>query len=362
MKAVCVLESILRKKDDDHFSPVESYFTENKEAVLRCSESPQASLRERAMKVLGLLGGGQPNSSAINSEKAVKTENATIADLPDLIDTGDSNDYHGTDDIVKSPSDQNIANLTSSTPLSRTKNDDDPFADVSFHASENKEHADDLFSGMTVGGDKQGDQESHRQGNISDPQLIDIFTSNSEQGNHKEFVSDLMAGLSMDENTSSIEQKGTSPSMQSESLFSGLNNHMPDNTSGGMLSSQPIGFNVNPMFPTGPLPYNIQPGFMLNQPYSSQPLNYSAMGTLLAQQQFLATMANFQHLSNVNMRNDGVAQIAGFNGSSPLPDIFQPNFQTPPTTMINTSKKEETKAFDFISDHIASARDSRRMI
>ncbi|KAL5160375.1 VHS domain-containing protein [Glycine soja] len=364
MKAVCVLEAILRKKDDDHFSPVESYFTENKDVVLRCSESPQASLRERAMKVLGLLGGGQPNSSTVNSEKTVKTENATVAELPDLIDTGDSNDYHGTDDTLKGTSDQNIANLTSSTPLvddlfgdfsasigaSQELKNDDPFADVSFHTNENKEHADDLFSGMTVGSNKQGDHESHRQGNITEPQLFDIFASNSEQGNHKEPVSDLMAGLSMDENTSSTKQKGTSPFMQSESLFSGLNNHIPDNTSGGMLSSQPMGFNVNPMFPTGPMPYNIQPGFMLNQPYSSQPLNYGAMGTLLAQQQFLATMANFQHLSNVNMQDDGVAQIAGPNGRSPLPDIFQPNFQTQtPSSMINTSRKEETKAFDFIS-------------
>lgn len=51
MKAVCVLESIIRKKDDDHFSQVASYFAENKDVVLRCSESPQASLREKAMKV-----------------------------------------------------------------------------------------------------------------------------------------------------------------------------------------------------------------------------------------------------------------------------------------------------------------------
>ncbi|XP_027344751.1 protein MODIFIED TRANSPORT TO THE VACUOLE 1-like isoform X2 [Abrus precatorius] len=378
MKAVCVLESIIRKKDDDNFSHVASYFAENKDVVLSCSESPQASLREKAMKVLGLLGEDQLNSSAINAEKAVNTDSATVAELPDLIDTGDSNDYHRTDDTSKSTTDQNIANLTSSAPLvddlfgdfsgsiggsHELKNDDDPFADVSFHTDENKEQADDLFSGMTIGGDKQGDHESHGLGNRSDPQLFDIFASNSEQGNHKEFVSDLMAGLSMDENTSSIKQKGTSPSVQAESLFSGLNNHIPDNTSGSMLGSQPVGFNVNPMFPTGPLPYNMQPGFMLNQPYPSQSLNYGAMGTLLAQQQFLATMANFQHLSNVNMQNDGITQMAGPNGRTPLPDIFQPNFQTQtPSSMINTSKKEETKAFDFISDHIASSRDSRRVI
>ena len=52
VKAVCVLESIVRKKDDDdHFSRMASYFAENNDLVLRCSESPQASLREKANKV-----------------------------------------------------------------------------------------------------------------------------------------------------------------------------------------------------------------------------------------------------------------------------------------------------------------------
>lgn len=51
MKAVCVLEAILRKKDDERHSIVASYFSENINAVLSCSESPQASLREKANKV-----------------------------------------------------------------------------------------------------------------------------------------------------------------------------------------------------------------------------------------------------------------------------------------------------------------------
>lgn len=51
MKAICVLESILRRKDDENFSIIESYFIENRDAVARCSESPQASLREKANKV-----------------------------------------------------------------------------------------------------------------------------------------------------------------------------------------------------------------------------------------------------------------------------------------------------------------------
>lgn len=52
MKAICVLESILRRKADENFSIIESYFLENRDAVVRCSESPQASLREKANKVL----------------------------------------------------------------------------------------------------------------------------------------------------------------------------------------------------------------------------------------------------------------------------------------------------------------------
>lgn len=51
MKAVCVLEAILRKTDDEHFSTVALYFKENIYVVDKCSESPQASLREKANKV-----------------------------------------------------------------------------------------------------------------------------------------------------------------------------------------------------------------------------------------------------------------------------------------------------------------------
>ncbi|XP_027344417.1 protein MODIFIED TRANSPORT TO THE VACUOLE 1 [Abrus precatorius] len=369
MKAVCVLESILRKKDDDHFSRMASYFSENNDVVLRCSESPQASLREKANKVLGLLGGDQLNSCAINSEKAVTMKTVAVAELPDLIDTGNLNDYDGNDDTTKSTN-QNVANLTTSTPLGVAdnlfgKNDNDPFSDVSFDFNENKEHADDLFSGMTVGDDNLGHNVSHGLGTRSGPESIDIFASNSRHGNNSEFVGDLLAGLSIYENTSSTKQKATSPAMQSESLFSGLNNHAsnpaPDNDLGGMLGSQ--GFNVNPMFPSGHLPYTMQPGIMLNQPYSSKPLNYGSVGNLFAQQQFLATMANFQHFNNVNKKDGGTSATAGPNGRTPLPDIFQSNFPTQtPSSPTNSSMKEQTKAFDFISDHLAAAYDPRRVI
>ncbi|KAK4267422.1 hypothetical protein QN277_024205 [Acacia crassicarpa] len=372
MKAVCVLESILRKKDYDHFSLVASYFTENKDVVVRCSESAQASLREKANKVLGLLGLDQPNSFATKSENPLKVESANVAELPDLIDTGDPNDCYGQDNATKNHNDHNVVNFTSPTPLvddlfgdfgssvqgSEPKHEEDPFADVSFHTNESKEQTDDLFSGMVVG-DKQVD---NVLGNRSKPETFDIFSSNSDQGNNKEFVSDLMADLSIEENTSSTKQQLNS----AINLNNQVTPHHPDNILGGILGSQATGYNINPMLSTGHMPYGIQPGVMtnhMNQLYSTQPLNYGAVGNLFARQQFLATMANFQHINNVNMHDASVAQNGGAKGTTPLPDIFQSNFASQaPSSVINNTKKEENKAFDFISDHIATSRDPKRVI
>lgn len=55
MKALCVLEAILRRRDDDHFSIITTFFTENPHAVIECSEMPQVTLREKANKVSYLL-------------------------------------------------------------------------------------------------------------------------------------------------------------------------------------------------------------------------------------------------------------------------------------------------------------------
>ena len=386
MKAICVLESLLRKKDDEHFSTVESYFSENKDVVVRCSESPQASLKEKANKVLNLLGGEQAGSAAIYTEKTKKADTTTVVPMPDLIDTGDPDAYQ--ENFTNSQSDQNITNLSTPPPLiddlfgvgpgtgvsaSESKNDDDPFADVSFHASDSVEHADDLFSGMIVD-DKQSANENHMAEKKNGPELFDIFGSNhelpQEQETHKKDLNDLMDGLSINENTSNMKQKGTSPVGFPQSLFSDSNGHpshqVPNDALSGMFNSQTAMTNANVMFPPGAMPYNISPGLMMNPTFSSQPLNYAAMGNLLAQQQLLATMSNLQHLGNMNTQNAGVSHVGGTNGAyvPALPDIFQSNFPTQQatSTMMNSSKKEETRAFDFISDHLNAARDPKRVV
>ncbi|KAG5229158.1 hypothetical protein OIU78_010591 [Salix suchowensis] len=381
MKAVCLLESILRRKDDEHFSIVYSYFSENKDSVVRCSESPQNSLREKAIKVLSLLGGEPLGDLGGNSVKA----EAAHVQMPDLIDTGDSDDFFGTDDSKQS--EQLIVNpMTSATPLiddlfgdnvgtsvsTGEQKNEDPFADVSFHTSEGGEHEDDLFSGMTFD-DKPGADENHMPTNKNGPELFDIFGSNSDflkgQENSETGISDLMAGMSINENVSKTKLQVASPAVLTESLFSDLTSNpshqVTNDALNGSLGLSVTGVNVNPLYPSGTLPYNMHPGIMLNSAFQSQPMNYAAMGNFLAQQQFLATMSNIQHLSNLNVQNAGVSHASGTDGggySSAHPDIFQSNFPNQvPTSTMNNSKKEDTRAFDFISDHVAAARDPRRV-
>lgn len=326
-------------------------------------------------QVLNLLDDEQAGGSVNSSEKSAKAETTSVQ-MPDLIDTGDPNDFFGTDDSTKNPSDQKIVNPTMpTTPLiddlfgdsvgtslstGEQKTDDDPFADVSFHPSEGREHADDLFSGMTID-DKLASTENHMAINKNEPGLFDIFGSDSEflqeQENLNTDVNDLMAGMSINENVSKIKPQGTSPGVLSESIFSDASSNPTHQISNDALKSifgsQVTGMNTNPMFPSGAIPYNIPPGMMLNPAFLSQPINYGAMGSLLAHQQFLSTMSNFQHLSNLNAQSAGVNHAAGTGGdgfSSPFPDVFQSNFPNQaPSSMINSPKKEDTRAFDFIS-------------
>ncbi|XP_010535177.1 PREDICTED: VHS domain-containing protein At3g16270-like [Tarenaya hassleriana] len=381
MKAVCVLEAILRKQDDDNFSIIATYFSENKDVIQRCSESPQSSVREKATRVLSLINGGQSSGLMSNLETSVKREKASTVDLPDLIDTG-SADFL-TDETVTKPNDIGMASTTVTTaPLmddlfgdstgelnnKEKQNDDDPFADVSFHSSGVKENPDDLFSGMTIGA-KPGAGGNHTRENKIEPEPLDMFGSISDlktEAENPNNINDLMGSLFVSGNTSN--QKGSSStSTLPENLFATSSTAVhqpPENPSGGLLGSQIPGFMQNPIASVGVMPFNFPPGIMLNPAFASQPFNYAAMENLLAQQQFLGSMSSFQQLGNVNAQSGGSGFPAGTSGGypSPLPDVFQANLtKQPPTSVMNGSKKEDTRAFDFISDHVAAARDTKRV-
>ncbi|CAK9139393.1 unnamed protein product [Ilex paraguariensis] len=300
-------------------------------------------------QVLSLLGGERTSGGVVHLGEPEKAETTTFQ-MPDLIDTGDANDLCGTEYSVKMQSDQSNVNPTSSSTIpsiddlfgdslhngvstSEQKNDDDPFADVSFHNNNGTEHVADLFSGMTI--DKPGATGVHIAADKNGPEILDIFGSSSEFP----------------------QQNGNFAGTFSENIFSDSTANLSPQVSNGVLNdmacSQSVGMNANPMFPLGPMAYNLPSGFMFSPAFSSQPMNYNVMGSLLAQQQFLATTSNFQLLGSLHSQSAGVNHAAlnkGGEYSSALPDIFNPSVTTQtPASMMNSSRKEETKAFDFIS-------------
>lgn len=140
------------------------------------------------------MGGEQGGAAASISENLLKAETAAVLHMPDLIDTNDVDGYHKTNNWIKKLSDQTIQNPTtpflliddllgdvpsSSIGPSEQKNDNDPFADVSFHASVSGEIVDDIFSGITLDGKNDSTNENHVSGTKNGPELIDVFGSNS---------------------------------------------------------------------------------------------------------------------------------------------------------------------------------------
>ncbi|KAJ4952205.1 hypothetical protein NE237_029037 [Protea cynaroides] len=388
MKAVCVLESVLRKKDDAHFSTVATiYFSENIDSVVACSESPQASLREKANKVLSLLDGEQ-NARADHlpeNPSSMKDKAATVQ-MPDLIDTGDADDY------TEKQSDQSVADLMASTTTvtddlfvdnlfdissSQPKNEEnDPFAGVSFHTAENADHVSDLFSGLTVD-ENQVTNDTHLIVNKNGSELLDIFGPSAEvlqePISHKKDVSEIIAGFSSsngnipdNKQQLSFSEAFSDPVLSNSSIQS--SHPVSNDILNGLVGSQMVGMNPNAMFPLGPMQYGMPPNTMFNPAFASQPINYGVMGNYIAQQQLLATMSNFQQLGNLSAQgNVALGRVPGNSGeggySSALPDIFHPNVPTQAqSTLMNNSKKEDTKAFDFISDHLSAARGTKRIL
>ncbi|KQK03437.1 hypothetical protein BRADI_2g07860v3 [Brachypodium distachyon] len=210
MKAICVLEAIVRKQDIDPYSIVASYFSENSASIVRCCELPQVSLREKASKVLNLLVGEQPSGTKDLSQ--TKTALPAAVQMPDLIDTGDQDDP-GTQSSAQESSEQTMGNSTyvslvddllGGEPIgniSSTSNGNggDPFADVSFHEEEIKE-TNDLFSGMTVEEKSSASMQDNTPMDTNG--LPDIFGGNPEpffqdRVDDKGTVNDLMAGLNL---------------------------------------------------------------------------------------------------------------------------------------------------------------------
>ncbi|XP_060186781.1 protein MODIFIED TRANSPORT TO THE VACUOLE 1 isoform X2 [Lycium barbarum] len=347
--------------------------------ALALTHALESKLRSPSWQVLSLLNDGQTADSVAHVDRSAKAGNPAVQ-MPDLMDTDNSDDLFGANDLANMQSGEGIKIAsTSATPLiddlfadnlggGQHKHDDDPFADVSFHTSNEKAPEADLFSGMTV--DKSDATEVHSAVNKKGPELFDVFgpsveVSQEPNNNPRNEVPDLMNNLFLNGNESSKKQNGSSGGTPYQNIFQESTidpRHQASNDAlNSILSSQAGGANANPMFPLGAMQYNLPPGFVLNPSFAPQDLNYNAMGNILAQQQFLATLSNYQQLGSVHPSSSASHAAEGYD--SALPDIFNANISNQtPTSLMNTSKKEDTKAFDFISDHLAAARDPKRVI
>uniref|UniRef100_A0A453EIH1 VHS domain-containing protein n=2 Tax=Aegilops tauschii subsp. strangulata TaxID=200361 RepID=A0A453EIH1_AEGTS len=360
MKAICVLEAVVRKQDTDPYSIVASYFSENSASVVRCCELPQVSLREKASKVLNLLVGEQPTGS-----KHLSESRPTPVQMPDLIDTGDRDDLvtqlsaqesseqiMGNSNYVSSVDDLLGGETIGNTSATSNGNGSDLFADVSFHEEEIKE-TNDLFSGMTV--------EEKSSASMHDNSLIeqDIFGSSpeplfQERVDDKGTVNDLMAGLNL--NGTAQAQPGVKAETNSNlngSQFFDMNSQTSHVASGAALNGI---LGQSSFYQQVPMQYNLSPQ-MFGQSFAGQQLNYGAMEALLAQQQqLLQNLGNF----NAGLGHPAFNSMSGGNASG-MPDIFNSSNQPPhQVAVMSNSKKDETKAFDFVSDHLAAARGSKK--
>ncbi|CAN4106414.1 unnamed protein product [Withania somnifera] len=353
--------------------------------ALALTHALESKLQSPSWQVLSLLNDGQTADSVDHVDRSVKAGNPAVQ-MVDLIDT-DSSDYlFGADDLANMQSGEGIKiESTSATPLmddlfgdnlvgclssGQQKNDDDPFADVSFHTSNERAPEADLFSGMTVG--KSDATDVYSAINRNGGKLFDIFDPSvevpQEFNNPRKDVPDLMNSLSLNGSESSMQQNGCSggTSYQNISQESTIDPRCQASIHAliRVPSSQAGGANANPTFPLGAMQYNLPPGYMLNPSFAPQALNYNTTGNVFAQQQLLATLKSYQPLANIHPSTSAshAAESAEGYGSA-LPDIFNASISNQtPTSLMNTLKKEDTKAFDFISDHLAAARDPKRVI
>ncbi|KAG8045448.1 hypothetical protein GUJ93_ZPchr0008g13341 [Zizania palustris] len=367
MKAICVLEAIVRKQDTDPYSIITSYFSENSASVVRCCELPQVSLREKASKVLNLLVGEQHSGG--NNLSETKTTMPAAVQMPDLIDTGDQDDP-GAQNSAQEVSERIMGNSTYASSVddllggepiadvNTTSNGTggDPFADVSFHEAGAKE-ANDLFSGMTVEEKTTGVLPDNSS--INKIELSDIFGSSpepffQERVEDKGTVNDLMAGLNL--NGTAQAQPGVKTESNSNANVAQFfdMNSQASNVANSAAITGILGQSSFYQQQQVPMQYNLPPQ-MFNPAFPGQQLNYTVMGVLAQQQQLLQNLGNF----NAGLGHSTFNTMDSRNTSG-LPDIFNSSNQSQHVAVMSNSKKDETKAFDFVSDHLAAARGSKK--
>eukprot|EP00252_Welwitschia_mirabilis_P020041 TRINITY_DN4808_c0_g1_i1.p1 TRINITY_DN4808_c0_g1~~TRINITY_DN4808_c0_g1_i1.p1 ORF type:complete len:706 (-),score=132.07 TRINITY_DN4808_c0_g1_i1:675-2792(-) len=381
-KALCILESLVRQKEDADFEAICMYFHENQDSIISCRESPQASLKEKANRVLSLLQSGQ-----VDSQKNIANEKESVkpvpVEMPNLIDTGE-------EDILvngATPKENLMTNnnvdpfdLLGERPsptgeLDNQNTKDDPFAGLSIH-SEHPQESDatnDLFTGLVVG-NTSGKENHETQLSNMDKDLLGDFSHGLEQSERKptiqsESLDDIFSSLSVSQLPCIAgEQSGQASNSMTNNLSAGIQTPNPPNP-----ACQPLNTMVNSSTLSTNTPFlssvnNMAPNVMMHQFLPFQAMNLGSIGSTITQQQLLALMTNFPHMTmGVGTGNTGSFQVdsgSGNGSAHTYSDGF--DFSSDPksshiSTTESSKKGEKTTAFDFIADHISAAKSTKKV-
>lgn len=422
-KALCLIEAAIRKREDSKaLDSVTAMFEEDASVIADSLQSPQATLRDKAKKVLDLLGGGEGDVEG--GEQGIESPvipKPAVADLPDLMDT---RDFDLTSDVLEStptvphPERQAVPSVSSAPPevdlfgdwvdppASKAPSKDlesDPFAGMSFHSSDNSSSANtkepDLFSGLDMdsgrraenGGAVEGSGQWRGDEGNGLFEGLSVTNSTSSTAASQDNLVDLMGSLSTGNGNPNANTKKSNEKLPS---FASLDRPvqqqptnvpmMPSNFGGAanlpnlyqtpqpqqrvvggvQAQAQAGGFPVTGMAPQmyfippnnaqfgipGAFPTNVmlQPGFQTG------PVNYAGMNVAFAQQQ------QFTPGFPAVPRYGGGVQPSNSNGGGGFQPSYSDNFDfsgDPSSRYVSVAesmKKEDNKAFDFITDHVSS--------
>lgn len=409
LKAMCVLEALLRQREVNTFGKVAALFEEDVSIVLECLQSPQSSLREKTKKVLDALGVAYKGSDSQEGKTASKTNLilpppppppggvATVPSavtppppvpvvLPDLLDTDDWN-FSGNTDGPSADSSEEARNATDATQGAGMLGEGDWSAGFEDSAAGD---GSDPFTGMAVHSSKDSKEESSSTDLFSgmDHEGTRATGNGSATGVERDDENGLFAGLSV----SKAEPKAERPAEDAlANLMAGLSTSNSGN--GGADVNQVNGLpSLMAKPPASSLvgnpsvfPMNMPnvPGFQGARP--NIPIPVHASGPFFQQQMMLMNMyaMGMAHPSHPNAipprgfmpgtlplgnlgpnfaqqpvaTGFGVGSNFAPNVSSTYADGF--DFSGDPVLRNSTPVepvKEDTKAFDFISDHLSAFR------
>lgn len=391
-KAMCILESILRQRENTFFETVGPFFQENQDGIVNCTESPQTSLREKANRVLGLLGGSTAvNDKTTGTEKLNEktTAKPVSVELPDLLDTSEMDLLpHGGVTLAK---DTDTTTTSATVDLlgdeflptrdegSLVNIEEDPFVGLSIHTEVDdvSDSTNNLFSGLVLGNSSEMENIDTARSNKENGIFFGDFDKNIDQSNSRpsvqsESLDDIFGSLSNQSLSESYQQtvnSGNASANDPGATLQFLEQNHPTvyQALNSLPNSQAMGVNSSPLSSVGSM-YNMPQNMAMHQMFPLQTMNFGPIGSSLSQQQLLTAMVNFQRL-----RMGVGSETAGFFGTDSgmgngLTPTFSDGFDfsgNPIPSRVSTAdssrKEEKTRAFDFIADHISAAKNTKKV-